>query len=208
MMIIRDDVYDRWSLQGQSLQDLDDNLMREMGFTVVGTRRRVLQKTRALVKKAAMIWRRETIWEGNEHRAPCCLCLPYGSPCCCTCCIGFPAAYRLSNSRLSVISRDGLCMGLCAPLIITDNLDLGLVTDIDIVTYTPCLAQCCCGCFGRFADQRVSRGQVSVSSLEGIKNLHLTKSEAATVAAKLFASVEESQLRFVSERALWASAIM
>jgi hypothetical protein len=155
-----------------------------------------------------MIWRREVIWEGVEHRAPCCLCLPYGFPCCCRCCIGFPSSYRLSNSRLSVISRDGLCMGIIAPMIITDNMDLGLVTDMDLVTYTPCIAQCCCGFFSRYADKTIARAQVSVSSLEGIKNLHLSKRAAIEVAAKLFASVEESQLRFVSERALWSSAII
>ena len=29
----------------------------------------------------------------------------YGFPCCCTCCIGYPASYRLTNSRLSLVVR-------------------------------------------------------------------------------------------------------
>lgn len=102
-------------------------------------------------------------------------------------------------------------MGLCAPLVVTDNLDLAFVTDIDIVTYTPLCAQIVlgfCGCCMRSCiETYVATGQVSISSLEGIKHVHLHQAAAKSFAEKLFGSVEEAHLRYVSERALWSSAL-
>lgn len=102
-------------------------------------------------------------------------------------------------------------MGLCAPLVMTDNLDLAFVTDIDIVSYTPFCAQMClcfCGCIIRKCiETRVATGQVSIASLEGIKHVHLHQHAAKTFAEQLFGVVEEAHLRYVSERALWSSAI-
>lgn len=115
---------------GSALIELDEDQLREIGVTHFGVRKRIAKSIRNLAVDARRAWRQEIIWEGNEHRPPCCMCLPYGFPFCCYCCIGYPASYRLSNSRLSLIVRDGCCRGLCAPVVITDNLELAFVNGI------------------------------------------------------------------------------
>jgi hypothetical protein len=112
---------------GAALIELDEDQLREIGVTHFGVRKRIAKSIRNLAVDARRAWRQEVIWEGHEHRPPCCMCLPYGFPFCCYCCIGYPASYRLTNSRLSLIVRDGCCRGLCAPVVITDNLELAFV---------------------------------------------------------------------------------
>ena len=50
-------VFLRHQVTGVSLQDLDENTMREMGFAVVGQRKQILRKVKQLMKSAAMAWR-------------------------------------------------------------------------------------------------------------------------------------------------------
>ena len=107
---------------------MDEASLKEVGIGPVGVRKALARRILTLVRGAQRDWRGEVLWEGHEHRPVCCVCLPYGFPCCCTVCIGYPAAYRLTNSRLSLVVRDGCCRGICAPVVITDNLDLAFIT--------------------------------------------------------------------------------
>jgi len=53
-------------------------------------------------------------------------------------------------------------------VVVTDNLDLAFVTDVDTLAYTPCVVQClgcCTSC------KQVETGVVSVSSVDGIKTV-------------------------------------
>lgn len=117
-----------YQVDGTALCDMDERALRDIGVDKVGMRKRVHRKIKTLIKKLQVDWRREELWHAEQYRPPCAKCLPYGFPCCCRCCVGYPSSYRLTRSRLSIVTRDGICMGLCAPLVVTDNADLSYVT--------------------------------------------------------------------------------
>jgi len=191
---------------GAALVELDEDALREIGIHHFGIRKRIAKAIRTLAVDARRVWRQEILWEGGEHRPPCCICLPYGFPFCCFCCVGYPATYRLTNSRLSLVVRDGCCRGLCAPVVITDNLELAFVTDLDTVTYTPLGAQCCSWLCP--ALKHAETGVLSLSSVDGTKVLHLTRKRAIELSGIITHAVEDAQLKFISQRAFWRSNLI
>ena len=191
-------------IMGMVLEDLDDKTLKDVGIHNIGERMRIAKGIRRLIGDAYRRWQEQEIWSGSEHRACCCAWLPYGFPCCCTCCVGYPSDYKLSNSRITITVRDGCCMGVCAPLIIQDNADLFYVTDVDTVTFTPCCSNACCE--SRWACSH-STGAISLSTIDGVKTMFLAKAEALEVFPMLTRSVQAAQLRFISDRSLITSGI-
>mmetsp|Transcript_55280 Transcript_55280/g.110984 ORF Transcript_55280/g.110984 Transcript_55280/m.110984 type:complete len:273 (-) Transcript_55280:96-914(-) len=204
-------LFESHGVGGTALFDLDEEGLKEMSIgessgITIGVRKRLARHIRALVLDTQRKWRQEIVWTGVEHRPKCCIVCPFGFPCCCVACVGFPASYRLSNARLSMVVRDGCCKGLCAPVVVTDNLDLAFVTDVDVVTYTPCFAQCCGWCCAQI--RHAETGVLSISSVDGIKTLRLTKDEASKLGGRMTQSVEDAQLKFVAQRAFWRSHLI
>lgn len=133
------------NINGAALTRLDDRLLKEIGVLNVGTRLQFLNEVVRIQAISRSEWRNHVLWTGEEYRPNCCcFLLPWSFPFCCAedLCCGKRAAYTLTNGRLNILRTiRPWCWMLCMCTgfgIVSDNVDLTLISDIDCVASTHC----------------------------------------------------------------------
>ena len=134
-------VFQAHSVTGRALPRMNPELLAEMGIANVGRRLLLMAEITKLQGLDRAQWRTEVIWEGDEYRAgPCNGVLPFGFPLCCECATGYPATYKLSNSKFAStewiknMNYPGCgCMGYTVR---SNNIDLSDFKDVDLMAST------------------------------------------------------------------------
>jgi hypothetical protein len=177
-------IFHRSNINGLALSRLNENLLKEIGVLNVGTRLQFMNEVLKIQAISRSDWRNHIIWSEDEFRPNwCCFLLPYSFPCCCcadTWC-GKRDVYTLTNSRINILHEkkkvNTPCTGCCGFMIMSDNIDLTLISDID------------CGAETNSCGE--PQGQVIISLMSGEqKNLTLRSSDCQKVTA-IFNSVRE-----------------
>ena len=175
------------NINGAALTRLDDRLLKEIGVLNVGTRLQFLNEVIRIQAISRAEWRNHIVWTGEEYRPPCCcFMLPWSFPCCCAeeICCGKRAQYTLTNGRLNILRTLRPWCGILTTMcfgwgIVSDNIDLTLINDIDCAASTHCMGD--------------PLGFVSIQSFDGTSHtLHLASSEVQKVTATLNNAKEEA----------------
>lgn len=136
------EVFQFHSITGAVVPRLNPDLLREMGIQSVGRRIELQSQVMSIQTKARAQWRNEVLWAEPQYRPGCCngVC-PYGFPFCCTFCTGNPDIYKVTNSKLNILTskKNVPFCGCCGWQVVSVNKDLTTIKDADVTAMTACI---------------------------------------------------------------------
>lgn len=123
-------------IDGALLSKLSENLLKEMGMTIIGQRLLLLNEIVKIQAISRTQWRNTVIWTGEQYRpGPCYNLLPYNFPWHCEPCITRPDIYKLTNSKVNVLTVQKKCQTPCTAwcgfYMYSNNIDLTSLKKVD-----------------------------------------------------------------------------
>eukprot|EP00560_Eucampia_antarctica_P007121 CAMPEP_0197823378 /NCGR_PEP_ID=MMETSP1437-20131217/714_1 /TAXON_ID=49252 ORGANISM="Eucampia antarctica, Strain CCMP1452" /NCGR_SAMPLE_ID=MMETSP1437 /ASSEMBLY_ACC=CAM_ASM_001096 /LENGTH=222 /DNA_ID=CAMNT_0043422513 /DNA_START=34 /DNA_END=702 /DNA_ORIENTATION=- len=177
-------------LDGKTAATINEGHLKEMGISKIGDRLSILKILETLKKASDQKSFTKLIWKGKEQL--------YVSTCnkltstCFGCCPDDPDEYTLQANSLEIKTikkyRIGPCvMCCCAPSYNMDNIDMSIVTDVDVKGVPPsCCQKCCCGV-------TVEHLTIQTNDKQNTKSLVLKGGLGQEVAKKIRTQVEFMQ---------------
>lgn len=134
------------NIDGPLLSKLTENLLKEMGMTIIGQRLLLLNEIVKIQAISRTQWRNTVIWTGEQFRpGPCNNLLPYNFPCHCEPCITRPDIYKLTNSKVNVLTVqkkcETPCTAWCGFNMYSNNIDLTSLKKVDGQGQTVCCGE-------------------------------------------------------------------
>ncbi len=123
-------------IDGSMLSKLTENLLKEIGMTVIGQRLLLLNEIVKIQAISRTQWRNTVIWTGEQYRpGRCNNLLPYNFPCHCEPCIPRPDIYKLTNSKVNVLTVqkkcETPCTAWCGFNMFSNNIELTSLKKVD-----------------------------------------------------------------------------
>jgi len=179
-------VFAAHQISGAVIAKLTDSAMKEMGIISVGRRLSLYNEIAKVQAISRAQWRSNIIWTSDEYRPGWCNnLLPYGFPWCCECCVGPPATYKVTNSKVNVQKMRQNCSigyvkcACCGYKMASTSYNLTDVSDVDVLASTAC-----CG---------TPKGTVAVSMSTGkVVSFHLKSDECQKVSSLMINAREEA----------------
>ena len=136
------EVFQFHSITGSVVPRLNPDLLREMGIQSVGRRIELQSQVVTIQARARAQWRNEVLWAESMYRPGCFNgVMPYGFPFCCECCTGTADIYKVTNSKLNILTSRRLVpfCGCFGWQVVSINKDLINVKDVDVTAMTACI---------------------------------------------------------------------